>query len=262
MLTILRRTKNLLLNILIKDISYIFLKRQLYWSNYFSMKFNYTIQYGLFTGMKFSKKLWWGKSDLTSMYFGFYEQQILNILSNYKNSKYKYFIDIGAANGYYAVGVLFSKIFTFSYAFEISKTGQSVIENLAKLNNVNDSIQIFGECNSISLFNLNKNILNQSFILIDIEGAEFDLLNESMLCFLCNSVILIELHEFFFDNGLNKVSNLINIANKYFIINKIISSERNPNIYKELENINDDDKWLLCSERRKKSMTWLLLEPK
>jgi hypothetical protein len=54
------------------------------------------------------------------MLLGLYEQEVLTSLFNVPKS-HKIFVDLGAADGYYGIGVLVSKHFDQSYCFEISK---------------------------------------------------------------------------------------------------------------------------------------------
>ena len=46
-----------------------------------------------------------------------------------------------------------------------------------------------------------------------------------------------------------------------FKISYVYSSNRDPFKFKQLNDFNDDDKWLLMSECRPKSMRWIVLEP-
>lgn len=237
-------------------------KIQLKWTDYFSEKFLRTVQYGIFKNLKFCNESWWGKSDLISIYFGFYELQVLEKIDQYRGSKYRFFVDIGAANGYYAIGVLVSNIFSKSYAFEISEHGRRVIKKNAELNGVSSNIEIHSAGTIESILNFDVTFLKEALFLIDIEGGEFELLNEDVLFHLQNSVLIIELHEWLIDNGDSKIVDLKNMAQKYFRISELTTGPRNPHHFKELNILSDDEKWLICSEKREKNMTWLVLEPK
>jgi hypothetical protein len=71
--------------------------------------FNATVAYGPFKGLKFSLDAWWGR-ERASMILGLYEQEVLESLTNIPK-KYKTFIDLGAADGYYGIGVLVNNLF-------------------------------------------------------------------------------------------------------------------------------------------------------
>ncbi len=150
-------------------------KRQLL-SKELTKVFNHTVKYGPFAGMIFSEDCWWGCSDRGAMLLGIYEQEILNSIMSV-SSKYNVFIDLGAANGYYSIGTLISQKFKISYAYEMSAKGRDVIQKNAKLNNCGNRLHILGEATKNFYKDIPKKDLDCSVILIDIEGAEFFLLN-------------------------------------------------------------------------------------
>ena len=76
---------------------------------------NATVAYGPFKGLKFSSDAWWGR-ERASMILGLYEQEVLESLTNIPK-KYKSFIDLGAADGYYGIGVLVNNLFENSICF-------------------------------------------------------------------------------------------------------------------------------------------------
>ena len=78
---------------------------------------------------------WWGKIDRPSMIYGFYEQEVLESLTSNKG-KYKTLIDVGAADGYYAIGGIISGTFEKAICYEIAKEGQDQIKKNADLNKV------------------------------------------------------------------------------------------------------------------------------
>ena len=171
-----------------------------------SERMKHTIKYGPFSDMVFCDDYWWGGSDRAAMLLGIYEEEVLNsIMSVPKN--YDIFIDLGAADGYYSVGSLISKKFRLSYSFEISDKGRAIIQKNATLNKVSHKLHIFGEATKNFYINIPKKDLNRAVILIDIEGAEFSLLNSGLLSNLKKSIIFIELHDWFFEDGEKKWPN-------------------------------------------------------
>ena len=127
------------------------------------------ISYGPFKGLKLSRELSWGNADIGSILFGFYEKEVLDeILRISQNNEKKYFIDIGAADGYYALGVLFTKLFDYSYCFELTKKGREVIYLNSKLNNLDAKVSIKGKIDGPLSINIKPEKIKESFILIDI----------------------------------------------------------------------------------------------
>ena len=71
---------------------------------------NGEVKYGPFQGLSLNSKTGWGKSDLGAQCLGLYEKEILDDIGSQEKGKYQTFIDIGAADGYYAVGMLLAGI--------------------------------------------------------------------------------------------------------------------------------------------------------
>ena len=224
-----------------------------------NMMFNSTVRYGPFKGLRFSDNSWWGASDRGGMLLGIYEEEILNILSNLPK-KYQTFIDLGAADGYYGIGVLVGNIFDKSYCFEISNEGRHVIKQNANLNNVSDRLIIEGKADNFFYKSIKTEDIENSFLLIDIEGGEFELLNENVLDVFKSSIIIIEIHDWV-EGGGRGLEMLIARAKKTHSVEFFKTSKRDLAKYQELAVYADNDRWILCSEGRPKLMSWMYLKP-
>lgn len=88
---------------------------------------DYTVGYGIFKGMKLNKTVWWSKNDQVTQLLGSYEEHIQQKLKYFAHKGPKAFVDIGAADGYFAVGAIVSGIFERVYAFEIAHSGRDKI---------------------------------------------------------------------------------------------------------------------------------------
>ena len=153
--------------------------------------FNATVGYGPLKGLKFADQYWWGMTDRASMILGLYEREVLDALIELSASR-RTFIDIGAADGYYSVGVLVNGLFDCSYSFERSERAQEVLRQNAERNGVADKVHIHGAAHAEFYKDLPRDILSKSVLLIDIEGAEFDLLTPDIFAAFVGSVIVIE----------------------------------------------------------------------
>lgn len=237
-------------------------KRRLYLSNKLDHRFQNTIHYGYFKGMKLPKISWWGKRDRGGILLGLYEKEVLEkIVYLSKEYKIKKFIDIGAADGYYGIGALYSGLFEESYCFEISQLGREVILENAKINNVQDKLKIFGELRGLLSKKISSFSKDRNLILIDIEGAEFNLLDSSFINDIKKSFVIIELHYGYLDNGLDIFSKLKGKLSRFFDLEIITTGSRDLSPIIELENFSDTDKWLLCSEGRRIKGEWLVCIP-
>ena len=195
------------------------------------------------------------------MILGLYEKEIIEILLNTSKER-SVFIDIGAADGYYAVSSVKNYFFNRSYCFEIEQKGRSVIRQNSILNGVAEKVIIFGEANRKSLLKIPKADISNSVVLIDIEGFEFDFLDTNILNILKESICIIELHDWFFEDGKKRLEELRKRASKNFKISEFKLRSRDTSNIKELDLYSDNERWIICSEGRPRSMTWLRLDPK
>jgi hypothetical protein len=236
-------------------------KRRKFLSNKLLEEFNGVIRYGLFTGLKFSSDNSWGVGERASMLLGLYEKEILTSLQNIP-SKYKTFIDLGAADGYYGIGALVNGMFEKSYCYEMNVAGQKIIKKNAELNNVASKVVIRGFADKYFYKDLKNDEIDQSVLLVDIEGAEFNLFDKNLFKKFSKSIIYIELHPWIFKNdGQEELHKLEKDAREYFTIEKITTTSRDLSKFEELKKWSDTDRWLICSEGRHKLMTWWRLDP-
>ena len=234
--------------------------RRVFLSKKLNKAFNGVIKYGPFQGLEFSDDSWWGASDRGSMLLGLYEQEVLKSLQKLPK-KYRYFIDIGAADGYYGIGVLVGNLFEKSWCYEISPQGQNTIKRNADLNNVSHRIVIRGKADGGFDKEFSEEDAASSVLFVDIEGGEFELFNSELLEKFRSSVIFIELHDWAFTDGKERLDRLRSDAEKYFQISALTTTSRDLSIFEELKDMSDTDRWLICSENRPRLMTWWRLDP-
>jgi hypothetical protein len=147
---------------------------------------------GPFAGMKYIE------GSVGSAYMpkilGTYELELHSIIQALCSQNFTLIIDVGAAEGYYAVGMAMRNLSTRVIAFETEPKGQALLKKMAELNNVADRLTIAGTCNTSSLRNI-LNSQNKCLLIMDVEGAEKDLLNPEIIPGMRRSEILLELHE-------------------------------------------------------------------
>ena len=222
---------------------------------------NGVVKYGPFKGLKLNRETWWGKLDLGSQCLGLYEKELLDLISGLSKDEFSHFIDIGAADGYYATGMLVSSRINHCICFEQSESGQKTILSNWQRNQSPGSLQIFGEANDKSIGVLSPEVLKRSLVLIDIEGFEFELLTLEFLSKLSLSTIIIEIHNWV-DDFIDKYSQLLRNADLYFDIEMIERLERPTCHLQELRDMTDDNRLLFTSERRPCMMRFLKFTPK
>lgn len=218
------------------------------------------VRYGIFAGMKLRKDTWWGKYDLGSQCLGLYEQEVLSVIEALEQDDRRTFIELGAGDGYYAVGGLLSNRFGKAICFEQSERGQQAIRDNWEYNGAPGEIAVLGVAEESVILNLDDRFLSNAFVLVDIEGAEFEVLTDQVLRKMRNSIVVVEIHNWV-DNFNERYSALLKSAAAYFEISIIERMTQDTYSISELRDFTDDNRALITSERRPCMMRFLKFEP-
>lgn len=150
-----------------------------------------TVYSGPFAGMRYVA------DSVGSAYYpkllGTYELQLHPYIQRIVQSNCSAVIDVGAAEGYYAVGLARLLPKTPIVAYEMTARGRELIASMAAQNNAQAHLHILGTCDIASL----QQTLTQypaACIVMDVEGAEDVLLHPTQLQALAHCSILVELH--------------------------------------------------------------------
>lgn len=197
-------------------------------------------------------------SALSPKLIGTYERELHSIIEEIADNPYERIVDVGSAEGYYAVGLTYiyrkkgHKNFKV-YAYDINQKAQGALKKLALLNNVAEHIEIRTLCDHKEL---NSFMGKNTIVICDIEGSEIQLLNPSKSDNLYNVDMLVEVH----DGEESYITDqLVDRFRKTHSINLIHFTSRT---YKE------SPWWLLfksvrygsVSEGRKKGLKWMYLK--
>jgi hypothetical protein len=221
---------------------------------------DYVVAYGPFEGQRLSRESWWSAADRGAMLLGIYEAEVLEALEKAPRTK-DILVDVGAADGYYAIGCLLAGWVKHAYCFEASAEGREVIARNAQANGLADRVTILGIANQDFIVRLIEDFhVDPSKVLgiIDIEGGEFEILDAANLELLRDAHLVVELHEMVPGSqaGMKRLLDAIpeGISTRF-----ISTGERNPGAFEILDGWPDDDRWMICSEGRAQRMRWLIL---
>lgn len=243
--------------------SYFIDRRRASVSERLSGELNGTVRYGPLQGFELWDDAGRGLTDKASILLGLYEREVLEAVTKRKGSR-DVLVNIGAADGYYGVGLVRTGYFSRSVCYEISPSWQAVIERVARKNGVSDRVKILGAADAQFV----DQIVNEGVdpgrcvVLCDIEGGEFDILTRANLRALRHAVVIVEIHDFIVANGAARYARLKELASEWFSITEMRTGARDLSEFVELERYSDTDRWLICSEGRGQLMTWLVLDPK
>lgn len=147
---------------------------------------------GPFKGMKYVE------SSIASAHLpkllGTYELELHPYIEKICKKNIQNIVNVGAGEGYYAVGLAIRNPDAEINAFETSIQGRSLIRKMAEMNGVNSRMTINGLCDAKALSDSIPEI-GRSLIFMDIEGGEAVLLDNYIIPKLNRCSIVVELHD-------------------------------------------------------------------
>lgn len=150
-----------------------------------------TVRSGPFAGMNLEGAC----SPLGPKVLGTYEMELWTLIESIARSRVQHVVNVGAADGFYAVGFLRHLPTARATAFEMLSSHHDHAETLARANGVRDRLAIHGTCDRSSLSSaLNRD--ERTLVIMDVEGAERDLLDVASASGLRYAQILVEVHDF------------------------------------------------------------------
>jgi hypothetical protein len=126
---------------------------------------------------------------------GTQELELSEVIEEICRRHYRTILNVGAADGYYAVGLTLRSPASRIVAFEMLPEFHRVIETGARKNNVWGRIWLYGACGSDDLSRELEQSLGPALIFMDIEGAEVELLDPEAVPGLTRADILVETHD-------------------------------------------------------------------
>lgn len=211
---------------------------------------------GPFKGMKYPRLISFG-SVLPSKLLGSYEDELHPLLYRISKKNYYSILDIGCAEGYYAVG--FSKLFPKSkiVAFDTDQNAIDFCKEFAQKNNVLSQISFGQFCDEHTL--KDYDFTKKSLILSDCEGYEMNLFTKDNIGNLSKCDVLIEVHDEFDSRIADYLLDVFSSSHKLEIISSKLKSVKDyPDMVKlGFHKVNDTQ--LI---ERNTQMNWFFFESK
>jgi hypothetical protein len=150
------------------------------------------VQAGPFAGMTYPGSAVGRAELLVAKLLGSYESELHEPLSELAHRDWEQIVDIGAADGYYVVGLARRCPRAILRAFEMNPLPARVCMELARENGVEDRVVMGGECGLADLRALPE---RPSLVICDCEGCETSLLDPEAVPLLRTSTIVVEMHD-------------------------------------------------------------------
>jgi hypothetical protein len=192
---------------------------------------------------------------------GIYERELHPVIEEIVREKFEMIIDVGAAEGYYAVGLARRLPHAKIVAFERMESGRALLSEMATANGVVDRLVVRGECGVLDL----KECLGSAerpLLICDVEGYEAVLLDPSVVSRLENTFVLVELHEFLHEGITQLIKDRFRETHR---LQEIAETDRSPSDFpfRTLYTRLLPGRFMrnAVSEWRPERMTWLWMRP-
>jgi hypothetical protein len=192
---------------------------------------------------------------------GIYERELSPYIEQACALNFSLIVDIGAAEGYYAVGMAFRNPQARIIAFEMEAKERSALAEAARLNAVTDRVEICSKCEPEDL----ERVLADTprpFVICDAEGYEALLIDLGAVPSLRRASMLVELHEFV-EKGISE-----KIRERFVTTHKITHIWQQERTLADFPFKDFYTRWLPKSylrgavgESRPERMSWFWMEP-
>jgi len=210
------------------------------------------VQNGPFTGMLLPDESSWGFGDVAPKILGCYELELHATIEKAISRAPEIVINVGCAEGYYAVGLARRLPAAKTYAFDIDTKATAVCRAAAERNGVADRLEVRGECRAQDLVDLTRGV-KRALIVLDCEGAELALLTPEIVRQLAHCDIIVETHDF-----MNRTitPTLAKTLSAHHDPEHIREGPRDPAGYPVLRQLSSLDRALVTCEFRPEVMYW------
>lgn len=196
----------------------------------------------------------------TAMMIGTWEKELHDFFFNLEIQND--ILCIGAAEGYYAVGLAKSFPDFEIYAYESNPIYLEFLKDNATKNDC-ANINYYGLCDRVELQKRLSESVEKPLIICDIEGGEIDILDIEKIPLLANAKILVEVHEMYVEKCEKKL--LERFSKTHFA--KVIKGEKRtindlPNEIKFIKLFASESRVVnLMNEGRPYPMNWIFFNP-
>lgn len=213
-----------------------------------------TVQNGPFAGMVFRQTSTEG--CIAAKLLGCYEAPLHPFLTEVTGAAFDDIIDIGSAEGYYAVGLARRTTTTRIHAHDIDPQAQEAVHELAALNGVSGRITVGGEFRGADFAGFAG---RRTLVVVDIEGAEDALLRPDLYPALKGMTILVECHDVFKPGLCDAIAGRFLESHRVRRVEEALTPPALPEWFAQTTHL---DRLLSMWEWRAGPTPWLVMRPK
>jgi hypothetical protein len=219
-------------------------------------RYGTTVRGGPFAGLRYPDELASAPGDLVAKLLGSYERELHSVFAEWIEAGHRQVIDVGCAEGYYAVGLARSMPQSTVDAYDIDPDARVKCVELARINGVEARVRLRAACEPAMLSDYPERGVA---LLCDCEGYERVLLDPRLAPRLRDWPILVELHEFLDDTITETLRARFHESHKVEIIE---GEDREKDGREELDFVSAARRAAVLGERRPGPMRWAHMRPR
>ena len=212
--------------------------------DHFSGRYGTAVRGGPFLGLEYTSDLIRLADAPVAKLLGSYEEELHEVIALEVRRAPAHFIDIGCAEGYYAVGFATACPSVYVHAFDLARSARASCRALAIHNGVDGRMAIGAQAGPDGL---RKLPLNGSLVLSDCEGCELDTFTTDVVRLLETAHVVVELHE---DARPGVTETLVKRFDHTHTCALIQARRRNPLCYPLLADFDESECELALAEMR------------
>jgi hypothetical protein len=203
---------------------------------------------GPFAGMKYVEEA--RGSVFCPKLIGCYEEELQPIIRQVVKNQYVWIVDVGAAEGYYAIGLARCLPESKVVAFDCEPQAQALCRQMACLNGVQERLTVLGACSPASF---NSVLQPHALVICDCEGYENELLDPGVVTELKACDILVEMHDFLCEGSSARLQQRFSSSHQ---IEWIDIHQRDAMSYPQINSLTVREKLLAVNEFRPAKQQW------
>ena len=218
-----------------------------------------TVMHGPFQGMQYPTAQSIG-SMLTPKLLGSYEHELESVIEKICTTAYSEIIDIGCAEGYYAVGLARRIRSAKIYAYDINPIAIRLCKEMAQRNQVSDRVFTGTHCDAHTLAQLPT---ERALILCDCEGCEKNIFTPELISQLARHDLLVEIHDYVHIETSALLRYRFQTTHSILAIPSLDDiAKARAYVYPELNGYSLAARKILLAENRPHIMEWFFMTPR
>ncbi len=222
----------------------------------------YRVDQGLFAGMVYPSPTSHGSALLPKL-LGTYELELAPVITGWRDRAFPAIVDVGCAEGYYAVGLARMFPRAVVHAFDSAAEARRMCLETAAANGVAERMRMHGECGPADLLAID--LRDGGLVISDCEGFEADLFGPAVAAHLarCHAIIEVHDHPHDADPRMKRLVDAFSPTHDVRIVNSVDDVQKAR--YYASPRVSTDDmleREVAFAEWRPWIMHWLVAEPR